>query len=422
MTFGARVHAAIRERGPFCAGIDPHGSLLQRLGARGRRGRAGAVRAHRGRGGGAVRLRREAAVGVLRAVRQPRRGRAGAGDRDLARGRRAGAARREARRHRLHLAGVRRRLPRPGLAAGRRRDHRQPLPRLRLAPADVRHRPQARRRRVRARAHLQQGGSGGPARDRAGRRHRRRPGARRAARRSTTAPTRSARSAPWSARPSATPTRRSTSTDPCSRPGTAPRAARRPTSGGSSGPRPAPCWPARRASCSRSDPTRPRCATAYAARTTTSPGSPDEAASPGRCPSWWRARCWPGCASDQENYCDAVKDHQDELTEIAAEGGQTGPARRAADLPRAPGPGALRHHRRVAAGGDAAWRTSSRPWTTPASTRATYDPKNPPAGLSDDEVAAIAAAADQVGSAETQRALQGLEQQALDVCQTPLSL
>jgi orotidine-5'-phosphate decarboxylase len=28
MTFGARVHAAIRERGSFCAGIDPHGSLL----------------------------------------------------------------------------------------------------------------------------------------------------------------------------------------------------------------------------------------------------------------------------------------------------------------------------------------------------------------------------------------------------------
>ena len=27
-TFGARVHAAIRDRGPFCAGIDPHGTLL----------------------------------------------------------------------------------------------------------------------------------------------------------------------------------------------------------------------------------------------------------------------------------------------------------------------------------------------------------------------------------------------------------
>lgn len=31
-TFGARVHAALRERGPFCAGIDPHGSLLTEWG------------------------------------------------------------------------------------------------------------------------------------------------------------------------------------------------------------------------------------------------------------------------------------------------------------------------------------------------------------------------------------------------------
>ncbi len=53
---------------------------------------------------------------------------------------------------------------------------------------------------------------------------------------------------------------------------------------------------------------------------------------------------------------------------------------------------------------------------------ATYDPKHPPEGVSDDQVAAIASAADQVGSAETQEALKGLEQQALDVCQTPLSL
>ena len=78
---------------------------------------------------------------------------------ESARGRRAGAARREARRHRLDHPGVRRRLPRPDLAAGRRRDHRQPLPRLRLARPDGRHRAQARRRRVRARADLQQGGA-----------------------------------------------------------------------------------------------------------------------------------------------------------------------------------------------------------------------------------------------------------------------
>lgn len=31
-TFGARVHAALRERGQFCAGIDPHGSLLAEWG------------------------------------------------------------------------------------------------------------------------------------------------------------------------------------------------------------------------------------------------------------------------------------------------------------------------------------------------------------------------------------------------------
>jgi orotidine-5'-phosphate decarboxylase len=31
-SFGSRVHAAIRERGPFCAGIDPHASLLRAWG------------------------------------------------------------------------------------------------------------------------------------------------------------------------------------------------------------------------------------------------------------------------------------------------------------------------------------------------------------------------------------------------------
>ncbi|MGH3369582.1 MAG: hypothetical protein ACRDPR_06245, partial [Nocardioidaceae bacterium] len=30
-----------------------------------------------------------------------------------------------------------------------------------------------------------------------------------------------------------------------------------------------------------------------------------------------------GCASDREKYCEAVKEHQAELGELAAEGGQT---------------------------------------------------------------------------------------------------
>jgi orotidine-5'-phosphate decarboxylase len=32
MTFGARLHAAIEERGPFCVGIDPHAGLLREWG------------------------------------------------------------------------------------------------------------------------------------------------------------------------------------------------------------------------------------------------------------------------------------------------------------------------------------------------------------------------------------------------------
>ena len=149
-----------------------------------------------------VRQRGQAAVGVLRAVRQPRHRRPRAGHRRVPGRRRAGAARREARRHRLHQPGLRRRLPRPGLAAGRRRDHRQPLPRLRLARPDGRDRPPPRRRAVRARADLQQGGPGGAARAHR-RRHRRRHGARPPARASTPAPSRSAPSARSSAPPSA---------------------------------------------------------------------------------------------------------------------------------------------------------------------------------------------------------------------------
>ena len=132
-TFGARLRAAIDERGPLCAGIDPHSALLARVGARRRRGRAGAVRPDRRRGAGAVRRGGQAADRVLRAVRQPRRRGPRAGHRRVPGGRRAGAPRREARRHRLDQPGLRRRLPRPGLAAGLGRDHREPLPRLRLA-------------------------------------------------------------------------------------------------------------------------------------------------------------------------------------------------------------------------------------------------------------------------------------------------
>ena len=122
--------------------------------------------------------RGQAAERLLRALRQPRRGRARAGRRRLPGGRRPGADGRQARGHRLDQPGLRRRLPRPRLAAGLRRDHRQPVPRVRLAGPHGGDRPAARRRGLRPRADLQPGGGGGPARAdrvRHRRRHRARP-------------------------------------------------------------------------------------------------------------------------------------------------------------------------------------------------------------------------------------------------------
>ena len=115
--FGARLRDAMDDRGPLCAGIDPHAGLLDAWGLTDSVNglekfalTATEALAPRGRGG-------QAAVGVLRAVRLARDRGARAGDRDRPRGRRARRPRREARRHRLDRAGLRRRLPRPALPA-----------------------------------------------------------------------------------------------------------------------------------------------------------------------------------------------------------------------------------------------------------------------------------------------------------------
>jgi hypothetical protein len=53
---------------------------------------------------------------------------------------------------------------------------------------------------------------------------------------------------------------------------------------------------------------------------------------------------------------------------------------------------------------------------------ATYDRRKPPSGLTDDQRQAIDAAAKGLATAEMAQALAGVEQQARDVCQTPLTL
>lgn len=52
----------------------------------------------------------------------------------------------------------------------------------------------------------------------------------------------------------------------------------------------------------------------------------------------------------------------------------------------------------------------------------TYDPEKPPEGLDDAQLDTIRTAAIRLGSEETAAALAGVEQQARDVCKTPLSL
>lgn len=53
---------------------------------------------------------------------------------------------------------------------------------------------------------------------------------------------------------------------------------------------------------------------------------------------------------------------------------------------------------------------------------ATYDRKNPPEGLSEEDRAAIDAAARELASPGMVVALEGVQQQARDVCKTPMSL
>jgi hypothetical protein len=128
-----------------------------------------------------------------------------------------------------------------------------------------------------------------------------------------------------------------------------------------------------------------------------------------------------GCRDQQDEYCAAVKDHQAELGEVL---GTNTPDALLKALPifeeladRAPEDigdewatvlEALRALRDALA--DAG--------VDPAS----YDRDHPPAGLSQADKDAIDAAARQVGSEATATAFNGVEQQAKDVCGTPLQL
>jgi hypothetical protein len=127
------------------------------------------------------------------------------------------------------------------------------------------------------------------------------------------------------------------------------------------------------------------------------------------------------CADRQETYCSAVEEHQEELTRISTDG-ERDSLLRALEIFRdleSKAPADVTDEWQQVVSRiedlDAALRDAGVDPTT-------YDPKEPPADLGDDDRARIDAAARELGSGTTLRALQDLDQQARDVCHTPLSL
>lgn len=129
-----------------------------------------------------------------------------------------------------------------------------------------------------------------------------------------------------------------------------------------------------------------------------------------------------GCGGSAiEDYCDAVQEHQKELTEQVANGG---PAALIDTLDtfrdlEEKAPRDIKDEwqlviRRIEVLQQALEAADVDP--------SDYDRNNPPAGLSPQEQAGIDAAAQELGSQATLDAFAGLQQQALDVCQTALSL
>ena len=127
------------------------------------------------------------------------------------------------------------------------------------------------------------------------------------------------------------------------------------------------------------------------------------------------------CADQQETYRAAVEDHQEELTRIITDGERDSLLRALEILQdlESKAPGDVTDEWQQVIGRiedlDAALRDAD---VDPA----TYDRKHPPADLGDEDRVRIDAAARELGSATTQQALQDLDQQARDVCHTPLSL
>lgn len=129
-----------------------------------------------------------------------------------------------------------------------------------------------------------------------------------------------------------------------------------------------------------------------------------------------------GCGGDsKDDYCDAVKEHQTELSDIISTG-EPDALINALDIfhdLQDKAPGDITDEWQQLVGRIEALQDALDDADVDA---ATYDREDPPEGLSVEQKARIDAAAKELGSGTTLRALQDLGQQARDVCQTPLTL
>jgi hypothetical protein len=128
-----------------------------------------------------------------------------------------------------------------------------------------------------------------------------------------------------------------------------------------------------------------------------------------------------GCADQKEKYCDAVEDHQQELGEILG-GGSPDALLKALPIFRDladEAPEDLRDEWKTVIDAVAGLQEALEDAGVDP---ATYDRDHPPEGLSQADQDAIDAAARQLTSEETVTALSGVDQQAKDVCETPLQI
>jgi hypothetical protein len=128
-----------------------------------------------------------------------------------------------------------------------------------------------------------------------------------------------------------------------------------------------------------------------------------------------------GCKDQQEKYCDSVRSHQQELGEVLGDGSPDALLK------------ALPIFEKLADGAPEDLRDE---WKTVIDAVAglqqalekadvdpsTYDRDHPPPGLSKADKDAIDAAAARLADQDTVTALSGVDQQAKDVCGTPLQV